>query len=172
MSNLVQQMTAKYRELAPVLQGFLLRLGCPPHRVEDIVQDAFYRALRYQAAPLGHIRNMRPWLYRTAYNLYIDFRRRERESATVKELADSSGNPIDMVVEREQVEIAMAALANVPERQRLAVLLCDVSGLTYAEAAEVLETTTPTIRGLLYRGRMRLREEYRNLEGGGSTHEG
>lgn len=171
MSNLVQQMTAKYRELAPVLQAFLLRLGCPPHRAEDIVQEAFYRALRYQAAPLRRIRNMRAWLYRTAYNLYIDFLRMDRESPSEQELADSSGDPIDMVVDWEQVEIAMAALARVPDRQRLAVLLCDVSGLTYAEAAVVLQTTTPTIRGLLYRGRMRLREEYRNLEGGGGAHE-
>lgn len=168
MSGIVEQVSAKYREYAPELNVYLLRLGCPVPWVEDIVQEGFYRALKYQAVPFRRIHNLRAWLYRTVYNIYIDNRRRSsREIAQDLSLAEVDVRPpAEMVVAWEQQDMARTALGRVPERQKNAVLLCDIAGLTYGEAAEVLGASTGTIRGLLYRGRMRLREEYRRLEGG------
>lgn len=168
MSGVVEQVSAIYREHAPELKAYLLRLGCPAPWVEDIVQEGFYRALKYQAVPFRRIDNLRAWLYRTVYNIYIDSRRRSsRERALAQEsMEDNGAGPAEMVLDREQQDMARVALDRVPERQKNAVLLCDISGLTYGEAAEVLGTGPGTIRGLLYRGRMRLREEYRRLEGG------
>jgi RNA polymerase sigma-70 factor (ECF subfamily) len=169
MSQVIEQLTAKFREYAPDLISFLLRSGCPPHLAEDIVQEAFYRAIKFQMIPFRRIRNIRAWLYKTTYNLYIDHQRRNKEQPIGEDLAflGDESTLAEMLVTREQGEVAKEALARVPERQRAAILLCDVSGLSYAEAGDALNTSVATVRGLLHRGRMRLREEYRNLEGGG-----
>lgn len=132
MTGLIEQMTARYYQYAPGLKAFLLQSGCPPHLAEDIVQEAFYRALKHQLLPLRRIRNLRPWLYKVSYNLYIDSKRRQRELPTDQELTSPGKNesPEDTAVVREQGEVAKKALSRLPERQRTAVVLCLVSGLS------------------------------------------
>lgn len=172
MSELVQQMTANYRKHAPDLKAFLQRLGCPVHTAEDIVQESFFRAIKYQTM-LRRITHMRAWLYKTAYHLFIDLRRRDREKLTDQDqAAGEASSPMEAAIAREEGDMAKRALAMVPERQRIAILLCDVSCLSYEEAADVLHVTASTIRGLLFRGRIRLREEYGILEKEGGHHKG
>jgi|GEM_PF-5596133 len=165
--HFLEQLAANYREYSPELKVFLLRYGCPPQLAEDIVQEAFYRALKHLALPLGRIRNFRAWLYKTTYNLYIDCQRQHRDPPTQQQLQVDPRGPAEALIAKEEGELARLALERVPERQRAAVLLCDVAELSYREAAEVINASDTIIRGLLYRGRMRLREEYRKLEGGG-----
>ena len=51
-----------------------------------------------------------------------------------------------------------AALAELPEEQRTAIVLCDVEGLDYAEIAAVMKTSLGTVKSRIARARMRMRE--------------
>ncbi len=61
----------------------------------------------------------------------------------------------------EEVEREMAEL---PERQRMALWLSAVEGLSYAEVAEALETSEKSVKSLVHRGRARLAERLQDLE--------
>ena len=100
------------------------------------------------------------WLYRVVVNLCIDRRRRPRlvDLDSVPELPDPAR---DAEADAAAVEVGRAvgaALLELPDRQRVALVLCHYEGCSMAEAAEILETTVGAIESLLVRGRAALRD--------------
>ncbi len=99
------------------------------------------------------------WLYRVAVNAALKLR--ERASRTVptdpNQLADV---PAPVISEPDAVLIAAAheELAQLPERERLPVVLCDLEGLSHADAAAALGWPVGTVSGRLSRARAKLRE--------------
>ena len=141
-------------------------------RAQDLVQDALIRA--YEAYSGGKFRdglNVRAWFLRILTNLYInDYHRRRRHGAEIDlDALTASGEtgpeathaaPADVPGETllagtldEALEKALAALS---DGLRLCVLLVDVEGLDYAEAAEALHVPIGTIRSRLSRARFQL----------------
>lgn len=145
-----------------------LRILGSQQPAEDATQDAFISAYRHLDKFRGG--SFRSWLFRIAANAcYDELRRRKaRATSSIDETVADEGprfdapDPAPSPEERaEQAELRDAlarALSALPADQRLAITLCDVQGLDYAEIAEVMECSLGTVKSRIARGRMRLRE--------------
>ncbi|MBV9543037.1 MAG: sigma-70 family RNA polymerase sigma factor, partial [Chloroflexi bacterium] len=150
------------------LYGFALRLMNSPHDAEESIQDAFVRAYRaLERYPVDRRRSLqvRPWLYRITLNVVRNRVRRPRIVTTDvdgpigQSLAANRSEEPEEVVERAERRHRLArAISHLPERYATAVVLRHVQGLSYAEAAEVLEQPVGTTKSDVHRGVRMLRE--------------
>jgi RNA polymerase sigma-70 factor (ECF subfamily) len=145
--------------------GLCLRILGNREDAEDAAQEAFVAALR-RAATFRQAAAFSTWLYRIAVNAATDqARRRARVRALPldEDLADRSG-PVGRDPGEEVVTavVVQAALTRVAEEFRVAVVLCDLYRVPYAEAAQILEVPVGTVKSRVFRGRLALAAE---LEG-------
>jgi RNA polymerase sigma-70 factor, ECF subfamily len=124
------------------------------HEAEEVMQDAFVRLLERWPA-VQKAGNPEGYLYRTAMNV---FRSRLRRAAVAVRRAFGQLPTDDQMAEVEARDAVVRALAPLPTRQRAAVVLTDVLGLTSDEAGEALGIRAVTVRVLAARGRATLRE--------------
>lgn len=130
-----------------------------PEDADDAAQDAFLSALvkleQYDASrPFG------PWLMRIVANAATDRRRRRRvrQAEALDEGLIAGGQRPDAVAERELLgERLRQALAELPERRRMAVVLFDVEGYSHAEIGGILGMPEGTVRSEVFHARRRLR---------------
>jgi RNA polymerase sigma-70 factor, ECF subfamily len=80
-------------------------------------------------------------------------------SAVDAAVADPALAPEIAVLSAETGEVVQRALRSLPADQRLVVVLCDVQGLSYEEAADALQVAIGTVKSRLSRARTRLRDE-------------
>lgn len=127
---------------------------------DDAAQDAFFSA--WQALDRFDERQaLAPWLARIAVNAARDLRRRRRVRRTepLEELETTTHHPAkdarsgDVVLEMRLSE----ALSELPERQRLALLLFEVDGYAHAEIGEMLGIPEGTARSDVFHARRKLR---------------
>lgn len=129
---------------------------------EDLTQEVFVRVFRSLSTYTPG--TFEGWLHRITTNLFLDQARRKqriRFDALSDERADrlTSGSPApDMAyADRTFDDDVEAALATLPPDFRVAVVLCDVEGLTYEEIAGILGAKLGTVRSRIHRGRAMLR---------------
>lgn len=131
---------------------------------EDLTQEAMIRAYnsfhRYRRdLPFAN------WLYRIIVNLHIDeLRRRPKawidsveDMPALAELPDFNSDPADLVLSQEIDSRLQKALSLLPKEFRMAVILCDIEGLSYEEIAVVMGCSIGTVRSRIHRGRNQLR---------------
>jgi RNA polymerase sigma-70 factor (ECF subfamily) len=146
---------------------------------EDATQDAFLSA--YRALKRFRHGSFRSWLMRIVTNACYDClrRARHRAAASLDSGEDADGHeclpapgesPEAMAERQDQSRQVQRALAVLPPRQRMVVVLRDIQGLGYAEIAQVLRVPVGTVRSRLSRGRRALRE--RLLQGAFSAPHG
>jgi RNA polymerase sigma-70 factor (ECF subfamily) len=134
-----------------------------PLDAEEIVNDVLLRAWRNADRFAGRAA-VRTWLYRIATNACLDeLRRRKRQPDTLPQpypdvLADEAAEPFfdpaARYARREGLELAfLAAIQQLPARQRAALILRDVLGWTAPEVAETLETSAVAVNSALQRAR-------------------
>lgn len=147
----------RHLEMVTALAGRMLANRAD---VEDVVQEVFLRVWQHAGRWRAGGARFSTWLYRITLNLCHDRLRRRRELAL-----DAAGDPPSDApppgadLQRAAVAVRIqAALAQLPERQREAILLSHYQGLSNIEAAAVLEVTVEALESLLARGRRRLRE--------------
>jgi RNA polymerase sigma factor (sigma-70 family) len=122
---------------------------------EDVTQEAMLRLWR--AAPDWEDRAaLGTWLYRVASNLCIDRLRRRRPTAELPELADDRPGASVALEARDRAAALEAAMARLPDRQRLAVLLRHFEDRSNPEIAVVLEVSVEAVESLLARARRAL----------------
>lgn len=157
------------------LYGTVYRMVGNTDLAADITQDAFLAAFRGIASYHGGS-SFRAWLLRIGSNLACDHWRRVRrqpadslEALTEDEETPSSDvlsalastrlsdNPEEVILTQELQAIIQQGLEKLPLDQRVAVVLCDVQGLSYEEVAEAVEVSIGTVRSRISRGRARLR---------------
>jgi len=131
-----------------------------PHDADDAAQDAFLAAL-VKLDQYDPRRPFGPWLMRIVANA-ATARRRRRTVRQVEPLAPelTGGGPRP---DREAEQSALgdrlrAALAELPNRRRIAVVLFDVEGYSHAEIAQILGIPEGTVRSEVFHARRRLRE--------------
>lgn len=138
------------------------RLTGNPHDAADLAQDVFVRVYRnlhtYDPGTLDG------WLYRITKNLFLDRVRRAQRIPMLplpdedwREPESQDPGPADLI-ERRLLESSLEqGLRSLSPHFRLAVVLCDVEGLTYEEIADVTGWPLGTVRSRIHRGRVGLR---------------
>jgi RNA polymerase sigma factor (sigma-70 family) len=151
-----EEISERIVELLPRLRRFARSLSRNQHDADDLVQSVVERAWTHldQLKPGA---NLASWMFGIMRNAWIDNRRargRRGEVALPEDSGDHPAvNPTDLNASLWSVSEAMDKL---PEEQRLAVALVLVEGLSYKEAAEVLEVPMGTLTSRLARGRTAL----------------
>jgi RNA polymerase sigma-70 factor, ECF subfamily len=160
------------------LYGYVRRMVGSEEDAVDITQEAFFRAWSH-FDDIAAFDRPAAWLYRVATNLALDHLRRrlpvsltllagqrddDADAEAGEWLTDSSSVAV-AAAERDAIE---RALRRLPERQRAALLLRAVHGLTCSEIARALDLTPDAARQTLSRARSRFRHMYESSEGGDS----
>ncbi len=155
------------------LYASALRMTRNPADAEDLVQETMLRAYRsFDRFEPGT--NLKAWLFRIMTNAYINtYRKKQREPKKIssEEIEDFdlyqelknhddqfSQTPerivLDSLVDSDIIE----AIDDLPEQFRLAVVLSDVEGFSYAEMAEIMDVPLGTVMSRLHRGRKALQK--------------
>ena len=155
------------------LYGAALRMTRNPQDAEDLVQETMLRAYRAfdRFEPGTHLK---AWLFRIMTNAYINtYRKRKREPLKVsqdevedfdlyQELKDHdpqfSSTPESIVLDSLVDSDITNAIDGLREQFRLAVVLSDIEGFTYAEMAEIMDVPMGTVISRLHRGRKALQK--------------
>ena len=150
--ELVERYAAQARRVARAVLG-------DPDDADDAAQDGFLSAL-VKLAQYDARRPFGPWLMRIVANAATDRRRRRsvrRAEPLDPALVGGGPRPDAAAVQSELGDRLRAALAELPERRRTAVVLFDVEGYSHAEIAGMLGVAEGTVRSEVFHGRRRLR---------------
>ena len=149
----------------PKMTMLARRMLADPAEAEDAVQDAFLRLWTHAARWQPGRAKFETWLYRVTLNQCYD-RLRRRAHAPIDEaleVPDAAPNP---EVSRQSGELAASievALAQLPDRQRAAIVLCHYQECGNIEAADILGVSVEALESLLARGRRALRAKLEHL---------
>src|SRR5262249_30536338 len=143
--------------------GVALRMLGSRAEAEEVAQEAFLRAYRALANFRGEAR-LGTWLYGIASRLCLN-----RLASPDRRMARGGAAPSDVPattpdaaaeVERAELDAALrTAIAELPNEQRLVLVLRDVEGLSYEEIGDALALVPGTVRSRLHRARMQLKEK-------------
>jgi RNA polymerase sigma-70 factor, ECF subfamily len=146
-------------ELRPKLHRYCARMSGSVIDGEDAVQETLVKAI--EAFPsFASIDNPEAWLFRIAHNATLDLlRRRARQEArqSEKEL-EMIVDPVSTVEDRLNAAVSLRTFMRLPAAQRSSVILMDVLGYSLDEIADVTDTSLPSVKAALHRGRTRLKE--------------
>lgn len=161
------------------IYALLYRLTENAEEASDLTQDTFLRALRSIKSFRGDS-ELKTWLFRIAINesrnRFRWWKRRRRDltislDATIGDsdttlgetFADHSVSPEDAALLREREYALKAALIEIPDVYREAIVLCDVEGLSYEETAAALGVGIGTVKSRISRGREELRRRLKDF---------
>ncbi|HUF22444.1 MAG TPA: RNA polymerase sigma factor [Burkholderiales bacterium] len=139
-----------------------------PEDAEDLVQSLLLR-LYPKREELSRVDDLRPWLVRALYNLFIDTVRRSGREPTfgaageeaIEQLQSPEAGPAESAY-RAQLQAHIAeALEALSVEHRVVVSLHDMEGYNLLEVAQVLDLPIGTVKSRLHRARARLRETLR-----------
>ncbi len=135
-----------------------------PEDARDALQNTMVRVLAALPGE-GRAIELEPWLYRVAHNEAIEFVRRRRYSADI-DTVEMVGEPgVDASLEaRERLARLIADLRALPERQRGALVMRELGGLSFEQIGEAFETSGQVARQTVYEARVSLQD----MEGGRS----
>ena len=164
---------------SPEIYAVLYRLTENAEEAGDLTQETFLKAFRSIRRFRGES-ELRTWLFRIAINesrnRFRWWNRRKRDQtisidATIgnsdvrvsDSLADNSQSPEESALANEREYALKAALLDMPEIFREALILCDVEGLSYEETAEALGVRLGTVKSRISRGREELRRRLKDF---------
>lgn len=136
--------------------------------VEDIAQQVFIRI--WKSAPsYEHSAKFTTWLYTITRNLVFNETRRLSRKKTISqdqvadefglELEDTSTpTPDDSLLRDELTQAVDKAIADLPEKARMAVILRRYENMPYEDIARILDISIPALKSLLHRARHQLKE--------------
>ena len=159
--NVRDQVTELYVEAREDVYRYLLTLNLYPPQAQEAAQEVFLRL--YVALRKGDdIQNRRAWIFRVAHNLGLKVRQRQRtqppfEPEMEARISDPRENPERDLLAREREELLQTAIQGLSDQQRRCLFL-RMQGLRYAEIAEALGISIPTVGEFLRRAINRLRK--------------
>ena len=156
-----EQIVLRYERRVMMLSARLLH-GLD--EAQDATQEVFLRAFKYLHR-LDVRRPVEPWLMRITVNVCRDFQRNTQrrhstftESSTQHDAPDESRDPYAGFAWEQERQKLWKVLNELPEKEKMAVILRDVEGFSTAEVAEILGSSESTVRSQICRGRLRIKE--------------
>ena len=169
-SNAFGQLVARY---AAAVSALVYQHVADPEATRDISQTAFLKAWR-GIGSVQTAKSFRAWLFRIARNESVEFIRHNRaqrrassriDGRAIEDVAAEEERPLERLIEDEERASVIAALDELPPRQRSVFVLRHFHGLSNPEIAEMLSCSTNTVKVNLSYALKSLREK---LAGGGN----
>ena len=143
----------------------------------DIASDAFMKVYNAIESFRGDA-NFSTWLYRIVTNLYLDSRKRSKahmnipldeyieleESSVTRQIEDPSPSPLAQIEANERAGVISGAINELPEYQRIMVLLYHTQGKSYEEIAEIVGLPIGTVKSRLNRARLALKKKLEPMQ--------
>ena len=147
------------RQYERLVLGTALRLVGSLPDAQDVSQEVFLRLYKN----LGKVeeRNLPGWLYRVTVNACHDLRRRRPASVSVEdapELVSGEADPQRQTTEAERRRVLEMSLRMLSEKERAALVLRDLEGLSTEEVARVLGSSEATVRSQISKARVKVKD--------------
>jgi RNA polymerase sigma-70 factor (ECF subfamily) len=151
--------------------NFAYRMAGNYDDASDIASEALIKVFNAIGSFRGEA-SFTTWLYRIVTNVYLDHRKRRRgrgdvsldeyleldEGSVPRQVVDTAPTPSEEFEIRARNDALMRAVGELPEYQRMMVLLFHGQGLSYEEIAEIMSLPIGTVKSRLNRARLALRE--------------
>ncbi len=149
------------QRLVPRVLGYASRVLADRTEAEDVAQEAMMRLWRMAPDWRHDEAKVSTWLYRVVTNLCTDrlrtrTRRRTEALDAVAEPEDGAVSVVAAMIEADRMAALHAALSGLPDRQREAVVLRHMEGLTNPEIAEIMQIGVEAVESLTARGKRAL----------------
>jgi RNA polymerase sigma-70 factor (ECF subfamily) len=169
-----EYLVTKFRR--PML-AFMYRMAHNTAVAEELVQEVFLRVYRSRQTYNAEAK-FSTWLYRIATNLAVNHARdtkyeRPENTVNLDEADPDTGSTIDLadttitaeqaILRRERMAAIRQHVQNLPERQRMAVLMHKYQGMDYRQIGEVLKLSESATKSLLFRAYETLREKLKDF---------
>jgi RNA polymerase sigma-70 factor (ECF subfamily) len=145
-----------HRYHAPLLAFARQMLGGRHHDAEEVVQDAFIRALG-ALRQTDRQKALRPWLYAITRNRTLDeLRRPQRAMAVATEdltVPDPGGSPVSILARRDAVAELVDDLEDLPTRQRRALVMHELEDRSHSQIGRALNVSRGASKALVHRAR-------------------
>ncbi len=142
---------------------YLLSLCKDKNLAEDLTQDTFMKA--YQAIDRSSPEAMKSWLLKIAFHTFIDYARRNKKVSYEDPsyfLTYSSKHLVEESVHKNEEKTELyKRIEQLKPIHKKAIILCDLQGFSYKEAASILAIKENTLKTHIFRGRSKLRQLYK-----------
>lgn len=160
-----EQLVTRYQNK---IMGYAARMLSDHSEAEDVAQETFIKAYRSLDSFRGESL-FSTWIYRIATNLCIDRLRKKKrrpqqaysldepldpeEEKGTREVPDFSTEPMQNLEREELRRRVREMMAEMPEKQRAVLVMCDMQGMAYEDIARVLNVPIGTVKSRLFHAR-------------------
>lgn len=147
--------------LGPMLFGYSVRVLGDPAEAEDVVQDAMMKLWKIAPDWRQGDAKVSTWVYRVTVNLCTDRLRRRKirghvDLDAIAEPAADLKSVVEEMTERDRATALQTALDTLPDRQKQAVVLRHIEGLSNPEIAGIMDIGVEAVESLTARGKRAL----------------
>lgn len=147
---------------------FFLRITGQRELSEDLVQEVFFRILRYRHTFSGQY-PFSAWIYQIARNAHMDhLQKRRHEALPEQEPASDAPHPDEKFARKQEAALVRLALERLPEDKREVLVLSRYQNLKYEEIAQILGIEVGAVKVRVYRAVRQLAQIFGELSGGKS----
>lgn len=165
----VDKMTLLYERYYRPLFGYLFRMTRHRELSEDLVQNVFFRMLKYRESFMGK-GEFRAWMYHLARNVLNDHYKKNRNAPSHTDLHEFEGRmeegpTADAQIEKKQeLKILEKAMKSISKEDRELLILCRYQELKYSEIAQILNITEGAVKVRVHRAMNELKTTYLKIE--------
>ena len=163
------KMSLLYERYHRDLFGYFFRLTNDGGTSEDMVQNVFYRMLKYRNSYRGEGKFVY-WMYSVAKNVWFDRHRKKEptfrasELKTINERPDRERNPEELMERDEKTLLLRKALMQLSPEKREAIILSRYQGMKYQEIARLSGCSENAIKSRVQRGLLELKSILERIE--------
>jgi len=165
----VEKLAILFERYHVALYNFFLRLTGNRSVSEDLVQDVFFRVLKYRHTYRGESK-FAIWMYQIARHAHVDYLRKRKEEIPLEEqwveAISHDQTPAEYVEQGEEIALLRHALSKLPLKKREVLILSRFQNLKYREIAELLGCNTGSVKAYVHRATKELGKIYFELSGG------
>ncbi len=166
------KLTLLYERHKGKLFGFFYRLTSNADLSEDLVQNVFYRLLKYRHTYSGEGKFL-TWMYHMARNVNIDHFRKNKRMHYQEDMQEWEGKlkeekgPDHQVSRSQEIDLLNQAMKRLKDDKREVLILSKYQELKYEEIGKILEISVPAVKVRVHRAMNELKEIYLSLETSG-----
>ncbi|MGB7295412.1 MAG: RNA polymerase sigma factor [Candidatus Aminicenantales bacterium] len=165
----VERLAILFERHHVMLFNFFLRLTGNRSSSEDLVQDVFFRILKYRRTYQGQSK-FSVWMYQIARNVHVDYLRKKKQEVALDDQFEEPASAETPAADRLSAEIDISllrtALDRLPLRKKEVLLLSRFQDMKYREIAELMGCDIGSIKSTVHRAIKDLGRIYLELQGG------